>query len=169
MNIIISKRATWRQAEDWLTRWERGPGFLEEADHARILMGSLAWGARIQALGSDAGAENLAKLLSEMWLDDEHVNMLVQEIYARVRLVPKLARDVVVLPLAFQQVLRNAHESGNYNRPLLDRCKCYVNGGRQRIYFPVNIGGVHWVPCVLDFRTKSIHYGKRTDCLYECI
>lgn len=160
MSIILKKRAAWKQAESWLTRWEREVGFLDEADHARILMGSLSWTARIQALGSDTGAENLAILLSEEWLDDEVINMLVQEIYARARLNPKLSREVAVLPLALQQVVRNAAMRHDYTHPLLDRCKRLIANGRQRIYFPVNVGGVHWVPCMVDVEAKVIRYGK---------
>ncbi|OJT07821.1 hypothetical protein TRAPUB_1281 [Trametes pubescens] len=159
MSIILVKKATWQRAEGWLTRWEREPGFLEEADHARILMGSLAWDAQIQALGSDTSAENLAGLLSEDWLDDEHINMLLQEVYSRARLDPTLSRKVAVLPLVLQQVISNARMRSNWTHPLLDRCSRYITSGRKHLYFPVNVGGVHWVPCVIDFEAQVVRYG----------
>ncbi|KAI0669608.1 hypothetical protein C8Q78DRAFT_977184 [Trametes maxima] len=159
MHRIVAKAAVWRLAEQWLGRWEREPGFLEEADHARILMGVLPWGARVQALGSDTAAENLALLLSDKWLDDEIVNMLFQELYTRARRDPKLARDVAVLPLVFQQVLHNVRTKKSYSHPLLSRCASLIAAGRQQIFFPVNIQGMHWIPCMVDIAEGTIRYG----------
>ncbi len=160
VQILLLKKAKWQSAEMWLTRWEREPDFLEEADHTRILLGSLPWSARVQALGSDTSADNLARLLSDDWLDDELVNMLTQGIYARARLDPALAFDVVVLPLALQQVLRNAATQNNYDHTLLRRGNGHITRGRSRLYFPVNLKGVHWVPCMIDMKERAIRYGQ---------
>ncbi|KAL7281612.1 hypothetical protein ACG7TL_004929 [Trametes sanguinea] len=159
MGLVVSKKAIWKRAVDWLTRWEQDTNFLKEADRARSLMDLLPWSARIKALGSDTGAENLALLLSEQWLDDELINMLVQELFQRTHLDPKLSRTVALLPLAFQQVLHKAAAKQTYSHPLLERCKHYISGGRQRFYFPVNVGGVHWVSCMIDFEENVICYG----------
>ncbi|KAI0629632.1 hypothetical protein C8Q77DRAFT_1065756 [Trametes polyzona] len=159
MSFALAKRAAWKLAEGWLARWERLPGFLEEADHARVLLGALPWSSRVEALGSDTGAENLALLLSDQWLDDELINMLLQELYGRARLDPKLSRYVVVLPLALQQVVHNAAAKKDYTHALLQRCKRYVDTGRRHLYFPVNIGNAHWVPCMIDFEDEAIRYG----------
>ncbi|OSC96522.1 hypothetical protein PYCCODRAFT_1379012 [Trametes coccinea BRFM310] len=159
MGLVVSKKAIWKRAVDWLTRWEQDTNFLKEADRARSLMDLLPWSARIKALGSDTGAENLALLLSEQWLDDELINMLVQELFQRTHLDPKLSRTVALLPLPFQQVLHKAAAKQTYSHPLLERCKHYISGGRQRFYFPVNVGGVHWVSCMIDFEENVICYG----------
>ncbi|CDO76140.1 hypothetical protein BN946_scf185027.g3 [Trametes cinnabarina] len=155
MGLIVDKKATWKRALEWLTRWERSPDFLKEADHARLLMGSLSWSTRIQALGSDTSAENLALLLSDEWLDDELINMLVQELFQHAQLNPRLSRTVAILPLALQQVVHNAVTRRTYSHLLLERCKHYIISRHQKLYFPVNISGVHWIPCMVNSHNDS--------------
>ncbi len=165
MTLIYDKRVEWARADVWLRRYEgRDDALVEEGTRVRMAMGALAWGLRLRGLEADTGAETLAGLLSDEWLNDEHINMLFEELYTRVRLDGVLGKTVVVFSLAFQSIIRNAVQKKSYTHKLLSQFKRYVKSGRTKVYFPVNVGHTHWVPCLLDLDENVICYGM---CAYS--
>ena len=161
MTLIYEKRVRWVRADMWLRRYEgRDDVLVDEAMRVRASMGSLAWGLRLKGLETDTGTETLAGLLSDDWLDDEHLNMLFEELYSRVRLHPKLQKTVAIFPLVLQQVMRNAVQKNTYDHKLLVQVRRLVKAGRTQIYFSVNIGQSHWVPFMLDLKDQVVRYGE---------
>ena len=162
MTLIYDKRGRWSQADAWLRRYEGSDDALvEQGTLVRVSMGNLAWGLRLKALEADTGADTLAGLLSDQWLNDEHINMLFEELYSRVRLDASLGKKIVVFPLTFQAVMRNAVQKKAYDHKLLNQCKRFVKCGRTKIYFPVNVDESHWVPCMIDLEENKFRYGER--------
>lgn len=162
MTFIYEKKACWLQADVWLRRYEgRDDALVQEGELVRVSMGSLAWGLRLKALEADTGADTLAGLLSDQWLNDEHINMLFEELYSRVRLNTSLRKKAVVFPLTFQAVMRNAVLKNTYDHKLLGQCRHFVKSGRTKIYFPVNVEQSHWVPCMIDLETDQLRYGEQ--------
>jgi hypothetical protein len=163
MRVIIEKRAIWQAADEWLARWGKNGEELEEADRARELMSCLPWGQNITALGAGCPKENLAVLLSDNWVDDEIVNMMMFDLAACVRLDPELQTTTVIAALNLQMHIRRAYDTGDYSEesvPLLCRyTKLFKEEKRSRLYFPAHINGNHWVPFLIDFKNETIRHG----------
>lgn len=162
MAQVLDRKAAWIGAESWLGTWEaKDDALLLEALKVRLSFSLLAWGLWLKALGTDTGAETLAILLSDAWLNDEHINMMFEWLYYRARRDPKLASTVVLLPVVFQSIAQNAVKKNDYTHRLLKQCERYANVGRTQFYFPVNIGNSHWLPFHIDLSQATIRWGER--------
>ena len=106
-------------------------------------------------------AETFATFLSNDWLDDQNIDMLMEELKGHIQLDPELARTTAIFPLVFQQIVRTAAKRGGaYSHPLLERLRCLVNRGVHHLYFPVNSYGVHWIPFMVGFGAAIIRHGE---------
>ena len=136
---------------------------MEEADRAREMMSCLTWGFDITALGARCPKQNLAILLSDNWIDDDIINMMMFYLAAQVRLDPELQKTTVVASLTLQLHINRAYETGDYSKgsvPLLCRyTELFKEKKRTYLYFPAHIGGNHWVPFFVDFKTETIRHG----------
>ena len=160
---MIEKRARWQAADEWLVRWGKSGELLEEADRAREMMSCLTWGLDISALGARCPKENLTVLLSDNWIDGETIDMMMFYLAAHVCLDPELQKTTVVAALNFQMHINRAYETGDYSKgsvPLLCRyTELFKEKKRTRLFFPAHIGGNHWVPFLIDFKTETIQHG----------
>ena len=163
MKVVIEKRAMWKAADEWLARWGKSGELLEAADRARDMMSCLTWGFDITALGALCPKENLTTLLSDNWIDDETINMTMFHLAAQVRLDAELQKTTVVASLNLQLQINHAFKTGDYRRqsvPLLFRyTELFKENKRTYLYFPAHIGGNHWVPFFVDFKTEIIQHG----------
>ena len=80
MSDVLEKWATWKKAEEWLTRWGKHGETLEQADQVREMMASLNWGSDITVLGASCPKHNLTQFLSDQWMDDEIINMTMHDL-----------------------------------------------------------------------------------------
>ncbi|TBU21591.1 hypothetical protein BD311DRAFT_743520 [Dichomitus squalens] len=163
MSHILDKRMTWLRAESWLNTWEaKDDALLAEAPTARTSFSVLAWGSRLQLRAVDTGAETLASLLSDDWLNDEHL-------FSRVRRDPNLSATVILLPVCFQALAQAAVKKNDYTHGILVQCKRYARAGRRQFYFAVNISNSHWVPCMFDLQSETIRWGDSLPYEYQRI
>ena len=164
MRIIIGKQAVWQAADEWLARWGKNGGQLEEADRAREMMSCLSWGLDITALGAGCPKENLAVLLSDYWINGETINMMMFDLVACVRLDPELQITSVIAALNLQIHIHRAYNTGNYSKesvPLLCQyTKLFQEKKHSWLYFPAHINGNHWVPFLIDFKEETIQHGQ---------
>ena len=162
MRIVVEKRAIWQAADEWLARRGKS-GEVEEADRAREMMSCLTWGFDITALGASCPKRKLAILLSDNWIDDDIINMMMFYLAAQVRLDAELQKTTVVAALNLQLHINRAYKTGDYSKasvPLLCRyTELFKEKKRTYLYFPAHIGGNHWVPFFIDFKTETIRHG----------
>ena len=160
MRIVIEKQAIWQAADEWLARWGKDGEMLEEADHAREMMSCLSWGLDITALGARCPKENFTVLLSDNWIDNDTIDMMMFDLAAHVCLNPELRKTTVVDALNLQMHIHRAYNTGNYRKesvPLLSHySQLFKEKKHSHLYFPVHINGNHWVPFLIDFKNKTI-------------
>ena len=163
MSIVIEKRFVWQAADEWLARWGKDGEQLEEADRAREMMTCLTWGLDVTALGARCPKENLAVLLSDKWIDNETIDMMMFNLAARVRLDSELRKTSVVATLSLQMHISRAYNTGDYSKesvPLLSRyTKLFKEKKCSHLYFPAHINKNHWVPFLIDFKKEIIQHG----------
>ena len=63
---------------------------------------------RYQRFGGEVSSSVLSVLLSTVWLSDEHINMMMEELAARLAADPDTASKVIIAPLVFQIQINNA-------------------------------------------------------------
>jgi Ulp1 protease family, C-terminal catalytic domain len=103
----------------------------------------------------------LSALLSTVWLSNKHINMMMEELAARLATDPDIASKVIIAPLAFQIQINNNAKVKTYtknNSPLLHR---YHKEGVERIYFPINVNRDHWIAGVVNVQAQSVGYSTK--------
>lgn len=164
MVIVLEKRAVWKEANEWLVKWAKSGDCLQEADHVRQAMSDLDWSSDITSLGAFCPKQNLARLLSDNWIDDELMNMATNELAARVHLDPVRSKTTLVAPLSLQHGIENAHRTGDYTRSggvaLHRYSEIFKAGMREELYFATHVNNNHWVPMHINFNTRRLRYGQ---------
>jgi hypothetical protein len=159
----LEKRAVWKAADQWLEKWGKDEEISDEVDKVRDMMGCLNWGSDVTTLGAFCPKHNLARLLSDKWLDDEIINMTMHDLAIRVRLDPKLSKTIVVATLALQMNLEAEAV------PLLYRyTQLFKQKKRKQLNFPTHVNKNHWVAMKLDFKAETLSYGKFYKSLSGC-
>jgi hypothetical protein len=163
MAEAVKKRVLWQASDEWIAKNMKDIAVVKEGEVAREVMGTLSWGIPLRALGSLTTMETLTILLSDRWLDDEIMDMLLANIAARTRTDPKLAH-IAVTPISFHLRLHDGYKKRAYGKAFvteLHRYKAYVSKGKTILYMSVNIGGSHWVPFCIDFKKRQFSYGMK--------
>lgn len=163
-SIAFDTRSEWLRAKSWMSRGKPTPDVEASADMARRLMFALQWDADLPALGTNFSTSDLLKLLSDSWLSDSHVDMLLQALTDR--LDHSEPNNVVILaPCAFQMYLQHAYSNrgndGPTSVPLLDRYRLAIESGKKKILsFIAHINGNHWVAWKVDFVNSTYGHGE---------
>ncbi|KAI0828201.1 hypothetical protein BC628DRAFT_1417790 [Trametes gibbosa] len=161
-SIIVAKKAVWHHAVSWLNGREALSRLGESAGRARACLGKLTWRGRLHVGGSTADIQALSTLLSDSWLNDDHIDILMACLSLQANKIPILAQSVAVLSLAFQRAIKIAVGRKTYEDDMprfLKDCQRIVEEGVQQLYFPLHVDGAHWVACMLDFKIGVIRYG----------
>ena len=161
MLIVVQKQNEWMGALKWLMK--HGPKSQGKAERVRGMLECMDWGSDVTALGALCPKENLVRLLSDNWIDDEIINMSMNDIAARVYLDPVLSKTTAVATLALQNEMEKAFKSGDYSAcVLLNRLAEEFKEGKHRrwLYFPAHVNQNHWVAMLIDFEAKMIWYGE---------
>ncbi|KAJ6615754.1 hypothetical protein B0H10DRAFT_2220087 [Mycena sp. CBHHK59/15] len=161
-------RAHW--AWDTSVRWVTGQlekdlpdADLEALTVVKRLFDTLGWRNRIWGQWTHL---DLATILSWQWLSDDHIDMLMADLSARVAADPELAKTVLVAPLAFSEALQRASKK-KYTKddaPLLARYEAHIKKhGFERLYFPSHVNKNHWITGRIDFKGKL--FGTGDSCV----
>ncbi|KAI0363681.1 hypothetical protein BV20DRAFT_957785 [Pilatotrama ljubarskyi] len=164
MARIISKQTAWQRAQEWVTQWASQYALVDLARQVQDVMERLAWGAELRALGAATSVETLALLLSDQWLDDELIDMLVSNLAVRAEQDPGLSREIAVATLAFHHCLLavagKPERAGS--KEVLQRYRARVlDKGLKRLYFLANLNNEHWVAFLIDFAQGTISYASK--------
>lgn len=122
-------------------------------------------GIRSTALGAGFPKHHLTLLLSDKWLDDDIVDMMMFELATCVQLNLKLSRTTVIATLTLQTHINRAVQSGNYRRTevlLLSRyTELFKKKQRTYLFFPAHINSNHWVAFFINFEKETLCYGEQ--------
>lgn len=157
----IRAHAAWTRSSSWLARQQpqdedQGP------IHASQLLESLGWDKQLTCLRSTVTTSMLQPFLSTAWLSTDQIDMMVewlnvhgQECYPAVA-----ASKILVVPLIFASALSACSQlvdfkSGN----LLYFEKVIKDKEIEKLYFPINLSGNHWIAGCIDFSKAAVSFG----------
>ena len=160
---VVEQRDRWKAAEDWLSKKVQN----SEIRKARNLLEKLPWGLRLWPLvGSDKETRvgHLARLLSNEWLGERHINMISSYLNTSAQGEPGLRPRSLVADLDLQAYLYNnsrataetiqAHEGlKTYSQSISDH-------KYSRLFIPAHVGGDHWIAFSVDFERCTFEYGE---------
>ncbi|KAJ6582739.1 hypothetical protein B0H10DRAFT_2235205, partial [Mycena sp. CBHHK59/15] len=165
MARVAQDQIMWRRSRDWMQR-ELAKKNISDDDCQALtttssLLDVLGWDTKIHGAWTNF---NLATILSWDWLSDDHIDMMMADLSARVEADPHLAAKVIIAPLAFSQAVKNGAKKKTYTKgdtPLLAQYEEHIkNFGLAEMYFPVHINDNHWIAAVVDFERRLIGTGE---------
>lgn len=125
---IIEKQVMWKRSTRWLHTEEAKikdqDTISNEIWLAHQELSTLGWDIKMCYQRGEVSSSILSALLSTVWLNDEHINMMMEELAARLAADADLASKVIIAPLAFQIQINNNAKVKTYtknNSPLLHR------------------------------------------------
>lgn len=144
---------------------------VQKLDGAYAELAKLPWDATIQGIeDSKVPILSLSTYLTTKWLNDENINQMLTVLRTSLQST-EVGSDTIVASLGFMLRLKNAHrdcqqegsnsiyEAQRSNKVLRDAME-ELTSGRKRYFATIqHVNGNHWVPIVLDFETRSLHYG----------
>ncbi|KAJ6618077.1 hypothetical protein B0H10DRAFT_2379381 [Mycena sp. CBHHK59/15] len=154
---VVDDQKMWRKSRDWITSELSKPNLGSVDEEALMtassLLDTLGWDTKI---GSGWTTFNLALILSHAWLSDDHIDMMMADLSARVEADPELAAKVLITPLAFSNAVKDGANKKTYKRedtPLLARYEEHIKRtGVAQLYFPLHINNNHWIAGLVDFK-----------------
>lgn len=104
----------------------------------------------------------LAKLLGTVWLNDDHIDMMMEELSKEVSSDPGLVDKVIIARLLFAQQVLNVKERYTWkNAPLLCHYEKHIKeNNAKELYFPIHVNVNHWIVGLIDFKNKTISFGQ---------
>lgn len=165
VSAVWEARRAWKTAEEWARGWAKEldirvsvkEGLQQE--EIRKVMDSLPWGADLRCIGAaTAAGVGLASILSERWLNDDHINMFMGDLRLR---MPLDSGDEVADLLFVHGLCAVYDREGSRNPGVILRGyeARAREGSLKRLYFPSNINGNHWVAFLVDFENETVSYG----------
>ncbi|KAJ7865909.1 hypothetical protein B0H14DRAFT_3595961 [Mycena olivaceomarginata] len=163
LSRVLKDQKMWQQSRDWTDQaLQKSVNQEDKAalTTARSLLDTLGWDTRIHGPWTTL---HLSVLLSNAWLSDDHIDMMMADLSARVAADPELAQKILIAPLAFSQAVKDSMAKKTYQRkdtPLLARYEDHIKAkGLSALYFPVHIHGNHWIAGMIDFKQALIGTG----------
>lgn len=168
LSETVTTQSSWKKACQWLDSKENTKTDLPTIDAvhaAREILASLGWNVHLTYLQRTVTSAHLATLLGTMWLNDDHIDMMMEELSKEVASDPVLAKKVIIAKLFFAQKVLNS--SGKYTRkdaPLLCRYEKHIkDNDTEELYFPMHVNTNHWIAGCIHFKSRTISFGKCYD------
>ena len=162
---IIEWQSLWKRSCRWLhvekakSKHENMSHLICRAEHA---LANLGWNVQLCYQRGAVSSSVLSGLLSTAWLNDEHINMMLEELAKTLADIPILASQIIIAPLAFTVQINGTAKNKSYtkqNAGLLYKYQQRIAAGIRRIYFPINVNGDHWIAGVVDIENQLVGYG----------
>ena len=156
MAKIISIQTEWRRAKEWIQDQKQTlSGFPAPA----AVFAAHPWNMPLHRDGSMTN-HTLAQLLSNRWLSDDIMFLMVGHLRDRLQQDPVLNASTIIAPSLFYLVIENAAKMGNFDLPALRKVEDRVKERRGRfLWMGGFIGGNHEIALHIDFHLKELAYG----------
>ena len=162
---IIKQQSLWKRGCHWLhaeKQKSKHENMSYQISMAEQALAGLGWDVALHYQRGAVSSSVLSNFLSTTWLNDEHINMMLEELATTLAKIPVLASQTVIAPLAFTVQINDKAKNKSYtkqNAGLLYKYQQHIAGGIRRIYFPININGNHWIAGVVDIENHFVGYG----------
>ena len=164
---ITDKQVVWRRSIKWLNLEAKKAN--DKFTKAEICMAQtelsmMGWNAPLTYCHGQVTTLTLSALLSTVWLSDDHIDIMMEELAAQIATDPKLAGECVVAHPGFSSTIKVANYKKRYTKrdaPLLCRYTDHVKENNLWwLYFPIHVNDNHWVAGFINFKDATIGYGK---------
>lgn len=117
---IAEQQVTWRRSTCWL-HTEQGKIKGQDTTSNKIWLvqqelSVLGWDIKMCYQQGEISSSILSALLSTVWLSNEHINMMMEELAARLATDSDIASKVIIAPLAFQIQINNNAKVKTYKK-----------------------------------------------------
>ncbi|KAG6818744.1 hypothetical protein H0H93_002181 [Arthromyces matolae] len=170
LDECVKKQEGWKRGEAWLESEKRKtayPPTKEAIQEAQDLLARLEWDMPLGYPGSTIRTFSLAQMLGQTWLNDEHIDVMIEELSDQIK---KDFGFMLFAPLSFAIQVEMVSGAKNYSRknaPLLCRYEKHIREqGIEELYFPLHVNNNHWITGCIDFTNGSISYGDPIDVLF---
>ncbi|KII84575.1 hypothetical protein PLICRDRAFT_167537 [Plicaturopsis crispa FD-325 SS-3] len=157
----IRARSKWAKSDKWLNTESSSPDVKAALEQARSCFRFVPWQAEIGSLRG-VYTTSLTSILSNSWLSDDHIDMMMADLARRVDADPKLRATVMIAQTDFCRAVESAGTKRQYTKkqtPTLCRYEADIKKRKIRhLYFPVFVGGNHWIAGCIDFVEHRISY-----------
>ncbi|KAL5536122.1 MARS2_3 [Sanghuangporus sanghuang] len=166
-------RVCWRRAEKWMNRGKQTTELAAAVALTHKLLFVFEWDSELRAISSLAHSKELIDLLSNKWLSDSHIDMLLEVLTERAN-NNGICTDVLFAPCIFQQYILQAYDqrssTNKRNIPLLEHyCQEFMAGRKQRLFFIAHINNNHWVPWKFDHSKGILGHGDSLETPESCM
>ncbi|KAF4618012.1 hypothetical protein D9613_012840 [Agrocybe pediades] len=164
----------WRKGVIWLRNEGQrlnSTALPETIEKATRLLDNLHWNTPIRPISSHfsyiATTLFLAKFLGTFWLNDEHINMMIEQLRENAsKRTSGTAQQLqtlstVVEDLSFPLAIHNLPKdlSKEKNKRIIRLGQLAKDGTMKKLYFPLHVNSTHWIAVMIDFEGKSFSFG----------
>lgn len=164
MLYVSRARENWKKSQKWLVhgkrRYQTDPITQRVLDNAICRLSHIGWDTKLASrLWS---TKTLTKLLGEEWLDDDHMDMMIDDLSSRITKNPNLQSKVMVTPFCFAyKIATNGTQNVPNRKSLLYRYECLFKENQlEKLYFPIHVNENHWIAGFIDFIEQKVGYGE---------
>ncbi|KAG6893799.1 hypothetical protein C0992_008598, partial [Termitomyces sp. T32_za158] len=166
MVAIIEKQDLWKRSCCWVEvelQKSKDEELAKKLRDTRSVICDMEWDSQLKYQRGAVTKSHLCSFLSSAWLNDEHIDMMMEHIAQRVNTASQHATKVIVAPLSFAREIENLARQKitsftHQKTPLLCRYEARIKEGVKKIYFPLNIQQQHWIAGFVDFEARTIGY-----------
>jgi len=153
---------SWKHSMDWL---KRVPAMEEDINEVFDVLSDLGWNTKLPYLRGAVTTRLFPAILSNEWLNDDHINIMMEELTQRLQCQAGLENKAMVAPLGLANEL--ARTRGR--KQICDRKSTpflYLYAKRiqqkriQQLYIPVHVNQNHWIVAYVDLERREVGYGE---------
>jgi hypothetical protein len=163
--LAVEKQRRWRKVMKWVNKQLRDA--VNEETKALLQaaierMEVLPWNITVPWIEGVCTTADLVDILSDEWLDDNHIDMMMDFIQTSLHLKRSLGVDIA--RLSFANKLIQCHEGRRFSADDYGvecrRLERDVKAGKlKQLYFPAHVNKNHWIGLTIDFQNHTIAYG----------
>lgn len=156
LSKIIRMQTEWKRAKGWVeANAEKIPGH----PTPEVVFAAHPWNSPLHR-NSDLTTHTLAQLLTDQWLNDDIMLLMIGHLQDRLQQDPVLDASTIIAPSLFYTVVERAARMDNFNLLALQRVENQVKYGMKRhLWLGGFIGGNHEIAVRIDFEKKELSYG----------
>jgi Ulp1 protease family, C-terminal catalytic domain len=159
----------WKQGVAWCkseieVRQKKGDhATVKLLEEAQEKFQNLPWNSQMDFERGNTTTRDLVLFLGTKWLNDTHINMMVQTFAEK--LAEKGDSTILVAPLTFSYDIKDVDRKlkqpeRRFNRTLLKAYERRITeDGIKKLFFPLHVNENHWIAGMIDFENSTISYG----------
>ncbi|KAF8148090.1 hypothetical protein B0H34DRAFT_669139 [Crassisporium funariophilum] len=160
-------QALWKASVLWLDREEsktKSKTQPEQIQQVRQILMTISWNSTMSYCKRHTTTLHLANFFGTVWLSDEHINMMVEELNVELSQNPKLKLRFQVADLYFALKISKLHKKTSGRQEYLANIANQANNQLvEQLYFPLHVNTNHWIAGMIDFKRRAFSFG---DSLY---